>query len=197
MLKWDMSDQQLYDVTQYIKTFAPQVWENTDNTVGERVEPTKDPFGLARKEAAIQRGKEVYHGVAACQSCHRGYVSTSEFMKITEKTSGEAGEIEDDFYKLKLQESEYYFHDSKERFAKYLPPDFTWHELRSIRKDKDGVSSVSDIYMRLLSGVTGAGMPIWRDVIDDQDIWAVSYYVQYLTQYRDSAKRNQFVDGNK
>ncbi len=180
MFKWDISKDQALAVTQYIKTFAPQVWENKDNEKGIKVELSPDPYSLARKEAAIIKGKEVYHMVANCQTCHQAYISKDEFSKLNEKYNGEklsADDFEADFYQLKIQESEYYFYDSEERFAKYLPPDFTWHELRSI-------NNVEDIAWRLAAGVTGSGMPAWKGTIEDHEIWAVAYYVDSLMKLK-------------
>src|SRR5690606_29695646 len=70
MLPWDLSDDQLDAVVQYIKTFAPDTWIGKDKELGAKIEITKDPFGLARKGSAIEQGKLVYHMTANCQSCH-------------------------------------------------------------------------------------------------------------------------------
>jgi mono/diheme cytochrome c family protein len=189
MLKWDISDRQTYAVTQYIKTFAPQVWEVEDGTVGEPIDVANDPYGLARKQFAIEKGKEIYHQVANCQACHRAYVTKDELAKIYAKyNKGEKlTDFDDEMYKLKLQESEYYFHDSKDRYAKFLPPDFTWHEVRSAQ-------TVNDLYMRLVAGVTGSGMPAWKDVITDDEIWAVAYYVKSLMEMKDSSLRKELME---
>ena len=187
MLKWDISEKQTYAVTQYIKTFAPQVWESKDNEKGVPLDFIKDPYGAARQEYAIQKGKEVYHGVADCQSCHRAYVSFDELSQINEKINGEPLDDRDsDIYKLKLQESEYYFHDSTDRLAQFIPPDFTYHELRSINK-------VEDIYKRLKAGVTGTGMPAWGETLTDEEIWATAYYVQSLVNLRGAPERTQMI----
>ena len=104
MLPWDLSQGQMEAVWQYIKTFAPKVWEGEGKKLGEKIIPSKDPFGLARKGAAIKRGAEVYHVVANCQACHRGYVSGEDFDEMNRKLTGERGEIDEQFYQLKPQE---------------------------------------------------------------------------------------------
>ncbi len=172
MLPWDMSDKQIYAVTQYIKTFAPQVWENKENVVGTPGKIGKDPY-VAAPEFARKKGKAVYHITAQCQACHRAYISHDELNKLSKSLTGEEVEEDGEIYNLKIQESEYYFHDSEDRLAKFLPPDFTWHEIRSAR-------TVDEIAMRLVSGVTGSGMPAWKETITDDEIWAVSYYVKSL-----------------
>ncbi len=187
MLKWDISDDQTYAVTQYIKTFAPQVWEVKDGSVGKPVELEEDPFTIARKESAIAKGKEVYHMLANCQTCHKAYISKDELSLLNEKYNGEPlDEFDEDLYQPKLQVSEYYFYDSEERMMKFLPPDFTWHKIRS-------ASSVEDIAYRLAAGVTGTGMPAWKETIADHEIWAVSYYVKYLMDMRGKEERKKVL----
>jgi mono/diheme cytochrome c family protein len=189
MFPWDISDDQVYAVTQYIKTFAPQVWENKeDHSPGEQIEASKDPYGLARKSFAERKGKAVYHLVANCQSCHRAYATKSEINKLA-KEFGYDGldEVPEDFYKMKIQESEYYFHDDNERLVKYLPPDFTWHEVRSAK-------TVKDLYLRLAAGVTGTGMPMWKGVMEEDEIWAAAYYVRALMDLKNREARKELLE---
>jgi len=188
MLKWDISDQQTYMVTQYIKTFAPQVWENKENIPGKKVTINPDPYSIARESSAIQKGKEVYHMVANCQSCHRGYATKDELNEMSQKYNDEPmTDFDEDLYLPKLQVSEYYFYDDKERTAQFVPPDFTWHNVRS-------GSSVEEIAMRLAAGVTGSGMPAWKGTIEDHEIWAVAYYVKSLMKLKDNkAARKLFM----
>jgi len=187
MLPWDVSKQQANAVTQYIKTFAPQVWEEQDGKVGTPVELDADPYSLAREQSAIAKGREVYHMVANCQTCHQGYIPKAELSRLNEKYNGEAlTEFDDDLYELKPQVSEYYFYDSKERFAQFLPPDFTWHEIRS-------ADTVEELAMRLAAGVTGSGMPAWKETIADHEIWAVAYYVKSLMKLKKTPQRKQFL----
>lgn len=179
MLAWDMSPQQVDAVTQYIKTLAPQVWEKGDpSIVGKPVVLKADPFTIARTKSAIERGKEVYHFVGNCQTCHRAYLSPAEYKELGTKVTGsDPGTLDASAYELKQQESQFYLYDKKDQVAKYLPPDFTWHQVRS-------VSTVEEIAQRLCAGVNGSGMPAWCGVLSDDDLWAVSYYVYDLMQYR-------------
>lgn len=187
MLPWDLKEGQMEAVWQYIKTFAPDAWEGKDKKLGKQVIVGKDPFGLARKAQAIEMGKEVYHFTASCQSCHRGYVSVAEYNQLGKKVEGSDFEAidshEDDYFQLKLQESEHGY--------QAIPPDFTWHQLRSIRKGHE----VKDLYLRLVVGVGGTSMPAWQDTLEDQQIWALAYYIQSLTKYRNSPKRSSFMSG--
>jgi mono/diheme cytochrome c family protein len=169
MLPWDISDERLYAVIQYIKTFAPEAWEGEDKAPGTKHELPADPYGDARRAEAIERGKRVYHVTAACIQCHRGYETPAEIVKFSNEVGSpmKLAEVPTDLYQLKPQDSEYNY--------KALPPDFTYHQLKSI-------TDQSSIVQRLMYGVTGSGMPGYKDVISDEDLWAVSYYVQHLRE---------------
>jgi mono/diheme cytochrome c family protein len=172
MLPWDISDERLNAVIQYIKTFAPEVWVGEDKVLGTKFELPADPFGPEKKVEAIAKGKKVYHVTAACTQCHRGYESKSEISNYSKELMGSAmkpDEFSPDLYQLKPQDGEYSY--------KVLPPDFTYHELRS-------VGDMESLVQRLMYGVTGSGMPGWKDVISDEEIWAVAYYIQELRELK-------------
>lgn len=179
MLPWDLKEKQTDAVIQYIKTFSPKTWFGKDKELGEKIVATKDPYGLARKTQAIEKGKKVYHGVANCQSCHRGYVNLQEFNQILVATGEDkVRELDEDFYKIKMQDSDHGYAS--------MPPDFTWHRVRSAQ-------SVEDLYIRLAAGVGGTGMPAWKGTIEDDEIWAVAYYVRSLMDIKDSPKRKELM----
>ena len=193
MLPWDMSKEQVYNVIQYIKTFAPQAWEGKDKKLGEKLVISKDPYGASHKSFAVQKGKEVYHAVAQCQSCHRAYVSHKEFNEISLKVNNEAVEdFDEEMYKIKLQDGEHGY--------KVLPPDFTFHSLRSVgtKKEDKGIKdperiALNDLYLRLVAGAGGAAMPSWKDVLQDNEIWALAYYVRYLQGYKKTKPRENLL----
>lgn len=175
MLAWDISDERLDAVTQYLKTFAPQVWEKAGAELGEKITLNKDPYGLARQSSAIEKGKEVYHMTANCYSCHRAYATVEELNVMAKNKNTSAPTIDKDFYNSKLQDSEY--------GAKTLPPDFTWHEVRS-------ASTVEELYVRLAAGVGGTAMPSWKGTLEDDEIWAVAYYVKSLMDLKRTPERD-------
>lgn len=179
MLPWDMTKGQQDAVIQYIKTFAMKTWEGGDKKLGKKIVPTKDPFGMAHRTAAIEKGREVYHVTAQCQSCHRAYVDLNEYSAMSQKLNGESvSELEEDFYKTKLQESEYGYMT--------IPPDFTWNSVRSAVTEEE-------LYVRLAAGVGGTAMPAWQDTITDEEIWAVAYYVKSLMNLKDSPERESLM----
>jgi mono/diheme cytochrome c family protein len=178
MLPWDISDERLDAVIQYIKTFAPEVWEGEDKTIGAKFELPADPYGADKKAQAIERGKKVYHVEAACIQCHRGYESRAAV------TAWEGDGTAEDLYQLKPQDGEYNY--------RVLPPDFTYHPLRSVWEQEGILPSLVE---RLMYGVTGSGMPGWKDVVSDDDLWALAYYVQHLREIGQSTEeRNKLMD---
>lgn len=179
MLPWDISDERLDAVIQYIKTLAPETWEGEDKVLGTKFKLPRDPFGDTYQHIAIEKGKKVYHVTAACTQCHRGYATRDE-INAWAKEMGTTVDIGSDIYQLKVQDGEYNY--------KVLPPDFTYHQLRS-------VDTIPTIVQRLMYGVTGSGMPGWKDVVADEELWALAYYVQHLRDIgADLSKRNELMD---
>ena len=176
MLPWDLQPGQMEAVWDYIKTFAPQAWIGEDKKLGEQILASNDPYGLARKSSAIERGREVYHAVANCQACHMAYATPDEYKAIAKKINNEdVTEIDPEMYKIKMQESEHGY--------KTMPPDFTWDRVRS-------ANNVEDIYLRLAAGIGGTTMPSWKGTLEDNDIWAAAYYVQSLIDMRNTPARD-------
>lgn len=180
MLKWDISDERLDAVIQYIKTYAPETWEGKDKTLGTKFELPRDPFGDTYKHIAVEKGRKVYHVTAACTQCHKGYATQAEIQGWAAEYKTTVDTSAADYYQLKAQDGEYNY--------KILPPDFTYHSLRSI-------TDVPSIVQRLMYGVTGSGMPGWKDVVTDDELWALAYYVQDLRETgKDLSKRNELMD---
>ena len=175
MLAWDISDDRLDAVIQYIKTFAPQVWEVEGAELGAKLDLPKDPFGETYRHQAIEKGKKVYHITAACTQCHRAYATPEEIKAWNKELDGSA-EVDAAFYQLKAQDGEYNY--------KVLPPDFTYHELRSI-------TDVPSTVQRLMYGITGSGMPGWKDVVTDDELWALAYYVEHLREMKDDQPKRK------
>lgn len=185
MLPWDISDERLDAVTQYIKTFAPQTWEGADKVPGTKYELPANPYGEGKVTEAVTRGRKVYHVTAACTQCHRGYATKADIVSFSKELDSPmtANEIDPAIYQLKPQDSEYNY--------KALPPDFTYNQLKS-------VSDLESTVLRIMYGVTGSGMPGFKDVVPDEDLWALAYYVQHLRETgADLDKRNQLMDSLK
>ncbi len=184
MLPWkELSDKQMFNLVQYIKTFAPQKWEGADKKLGDVIAITKDPYGEAHKDSAIQRGKEVYHAVAQCWTCHRAYVGHEEFSQISQKINGKpVTEFDPEMYHIKLQPNDYGYNS--------MPPEFTYDSVRSAK-------TVEELYVRLNAGVGGAAMPSWKGVLQDDEIWAVAHYVKSLIDLKNTPERQKLLEAAK
>jgi len=182
MLPWDISDERLNAVVQYVKAFAPETWEGKDKELGTKFELPADPFGDVYQHQAIEKGKRVYHVTAACTQCHRGYETKEDISKYNleiNKVPMKAEEFSEDLYLGKLQDSDYGY--------KVVPPDYLFHELRSI-------TDVASIVQRLMYGVNGSGMPGWKDAVSDDELWALGYYIQSLREKKDTPARFELLD---
>lgn len=182
MLPWkDLSPVQLFNLVQYMKTFAPEQWEGKERKLGVTIVPTRDPF-KDDKAGAIERGKAVYHIVARCWLCHRAYVSHAEYSKLNEKINGKPEtEFNTEMYRLKLQPNDY---DSAS-----VPPEFTYDPIRSAK-------NLEELYVRISAGVAGTSMPSWKGTLPDEDIWAVTYYVKYLMDFKNSPARKELLESS-
>jgi mono/diheme cytochrome c family protein len=45
-----------------------------------------------------------------------------------------------------------------------------------------------------MSGIGGTTMPSWKGTLEDNDIWAVSYYVKSLIDLKDTKERKVLID---
>jgi len=184
MLPWDISDERLDAVVQYIKTFSP-AWEK--GVPGTPQPATPDPFGQARASEAVALGKKIYHGMAQCYSCHPSYASQSEVDAASKELTGnDAGPLRDESWMSISQDSSY--------GHKFVPPDFT---LMPIKTGGD----VASLYRVLGTGVGGTSMPSWKGQLSpkgdekesEERLWALAYYVHSLHELRfDTAARNKF-----
>jgi mono/diheme cytochrome c family protein len=169
MLPWDISDQRLDAVIQYIKTLSPK-WQDEYETVGEPIVAGADPFAATGEAQAIELGKKLYHGVAQCSSCHPAYASYEEIFQAGVELSGVGRtDLDARVYTPELKDSDY--------GVKVYPPDFTFHSLRS-------GTELTDLYRTIAAGIGGTAMPTWKGALDEQQLWALAYYVRSLTRLR-------------
>lgn len=185
MLPWDISDERLDAVVQYIKTFS-DVWK--EGEPGTPLQVTKDPFGPEHAAEAIALGKKVYHGIAQCYTCHPTYASLAEINAASLETTGNGvTSIRENAHLSTLLDSSY--------GHKFMPPDYT--------KDfiKTG-SSPATIYKVLGPGVNGTAMPAWKGLLtasgsfeeSEKNQWALAYYVSSLQALKfDQAARKAFM----
>jgi len=104
MLEWDVPDAELANIIQYIKTFSPK-W--LKEKPGTPIVPSPNPWG-GQEQAAIQRGKELYHVTTQCAGCHPNYATKDEIASMTMRLKKfQVTSFRDDMYGSILKESEY------------------------------------------------------------------------------------------
>lgn len=186
MLPWDISEERLDAVIQYIKTFSPK-WET--EKAGTPVEFFKDPWEPQLASEAIEQGKKIYHGLAQCYTCHPSYASVSEISTYSQEATGQGVDSIRENPHVSINQGSSYGHS-------YMPPDLTRHHLRSARTRED-------IYRRLVLGVNGTTMPAWRGMLsitgdnaeDEKNLWALAHYVESLQKLKwNWQERVEFMD---
>ena len=183
MLAWDIPDEELGRILNFIKTFAPQKWEKTKKN-GDHVktlevfEAPADPWE-GKDIEAVTRGQELYHLKAECLNCHPSYVGKEDLFKL----STVAAKREPDTFKaitgFRDDPHGSVAKDSAEYNSRLLPPDFTFHQVRSVHAG----SEVGDLFRVLSFGVYPI-MPAWKGALEDKDIWAIAHYVKSLLDLR-------------
>jgi len=177
MLEWDVPEEDLRRILQYIKTFAPKKWEkkkkNGDPVKNlESWEAPADPWD-GKETEAVQRGRELYHFKAECVNCHPAYGGKQELYELSIAANKREPDIfkpltgfRDDFYGSVAK-------DSSEYGVRILPPDFTFNWVRSVR---DG-HEMEDLFRVISYGVYPI-MPAWQGALSDKDIWAIAHFVK-------------------
>ncbi|MCE9668317.1 cytochrome c [Myxococcus stipitatus] len=199
MFAWDVPDADQDAVLQYLKTFSPR-W--TQEPTGQPLAMSPDPW-KGREAEAVERGKVAYHvsggGNAGCSGCHVAYLPRAELAALLEKSLGRKVDLSRlDPYTAQARESDHPVEvDAKgepTRTQKVLPPDFLFHELRTVWPEGETVDGApytaerqrEDLYRVIASGVGGAAMPTWKGAIPEENLWALAYYVQSLVRLRDT-----------
>jgi mono/diheme cytochrome c family protein len=169
MQSWDVPEAELDALIQYMKSFAPR-WR--DDKAGDPLLVSDDPW-VGREADAVARGTRVYHGLAQCAvACHPAYATKPEIYAFAKQLTGNGPtEFRPDLYLPVAKDSDY--------GVKILPPDFTFNELR-------GGDAVADIYRAIASGIGGTAMPTWKNVLPENDLWAMAHYVRSLVALRDT-----------
>jgi mono/diheme cytochrome c family protein len=171
MLAWDVPEERLQDIVQYLKTFSPR-WKEEEP--GEAITASPDPW-VGKVSEGVVRGRKLYHGMAQCLGCHPAYASRREIDAASRELTGNPTlDFRADLYGAALKESDY--------GSKLLPPDFTRSELRSIRAGHEA----EDLYRVIASGVGGTAMPSWKGSLPEEDVWALVHYVSSLVETKDT-----------
>ncbi len=184
MLPWDISEERMHAVVQYIKTFSPR-W--TTDPIGAPLEQSEDPWGVKLTSEAVAQGKKIYHGLAQCYSCHPSYASLSEIDAYSKDLTGNGVSV--------IRESPHVsIVQDTQHGQKVMPPDFTKTPVKT-------GGSPATTYQVLNAGLGGTTMAAWKGMLSasgdpadsEKNQWALAYYVQYLQQMRfDNEMRKAF-----
>jgi mono/diheme cytochrome c family protein len=199
MLPWEMTEEELKGIIQYIKTFPSQAAKEEgrpdDNPwlkdpPGEQMKPTEDPW-VGREQEAYEAGKLIYH-TGGCNNCHPNYVTEQEYISLWKKYDPDIPitSFRENMYLSVLQDATTY--DVEGYKMRILPPDFTVDEVRSVPKDDEQTAPlqragiyytpIQYLYLRINAGVNPV-MTSWKAYAEDKK-WAVAHYVMTLIQMR-------------
>ena len=215
MLHWDVPDAVLSDIIQYIKTFSPpgDGWRDPDAEIGEPIVGADDPWGDGRRDAAVARGREVYHGTATCYTCHPAYATVAEINRYREaiqqppltslrpkawipepkETTAFTAPLAGDPACERTRDcgsGQVCRLGRCERTLWLLPPDFTLNLSRT-------GTAPADLYRVIAAGIPGTAMPTWEGAIPGEDIWAMAYFVDHLAQMRGTAEATRLKEAIK
>lgn len=157
-------DEQLALVA-YIKTFSP-AW--TKGAPGVPVPIKADPF-RKRPEDGIALGERVYHGLAACSSCHPAYAEHGAIVEHMKSFDIPYTGFRDALYEPVAKDSDW--------GAPIRPPDFLVDPVKSGAAREDLVRVIA-------AGVGGTAMPSWGTSLPADQLWGLAYYVEWLASRR-------------
>jgi mono/diheme cytochrome c family protein len=191
MLEWQVPEETLKDILQYLKTFSPR-WKTDE--VGKPIEMSADPFGEGKRAEAVALGRKLYHAKAQCSGCHPSFVTHEELHAMTKEMSGTGQtDFNPDMYFSQLKQSEYClewkpFQKIEERECAQpvlvMPPDFTRSNVRS-------GTTTKDLYRTIAAGIGGANMPTWKGALPEEEIWGLVYYVKSLIDLKGTTGATQ------
>lgn len=174
-----LSDHTLDALVAYLKTFSPR-WDESD--AGQPIPIVSDEYRYDDdRQAAIKRGEVIYHAYASCWSCHPAYVD-GETINQYRRDLG--------FPEFIAFRDDLHLGVGKDNVEGQLiyPPDFKRDYVRA------GADSKT-LYRSIAGGISGTAMPTWvgsmayenedgQQVVKEEDIWAMAYYVEELIRQR-------------
>jgi len=175
MLAWDIPDPELYPIIQYVKSLS-RAWQEVDE-LGQQIPLDTDTW-QGKEQAAVARGKQVYHGLATCQQCHPAYATEQEMLEASRAAGRPIAQFRAQPFQSETKESQY---EADGRKVSIMPPDFLFNEVRS-------GSEVKDLYRIISAGIPGTAMPTWYGALPAPELWAMAYYVQSLMAMRGTAR---------
>lgn len=151
------------DIVAYIKTFTP----NRKGPGGIIAIPP-DPW-MKSPDKGVAMGEKLYHGLAACMSCHPAYVEKPKIVEFMKAYDMPSSGFRDNLYAGDTKDSEW--------GQPITPPDFFYDYIKS-GTDKN------DLVRVIATGVGGTAMPSWGATLDAKQLWGLAYYVEHLAKLR-------------
>ena len=151
-------------IVAYIRTF----YEGKPKAPGATVPIPKDPY-LKKPDKGIAYGKRMYHGLAACSSCHPAYATKPEIVKAMESFDMKFQGFRDNMYASEVKDSDW--------GAPIKPPDFLYDRIKT-GNDKNEIVKV------IATGIGGTAMPNWAATLNAKQLWGLAYYVESLAVMR-------------
>ena len=162
MLPWDVPDDELSSIVQFMKTFSPR-WKT--EKAGTPVTVVPDPWRERPAIEAVSRGRTLYHASMKCVTCHPSHVPAEEITAMR-LSVGMPTELRKDIDSAVTGESAY-------------------GAIKATNLGDDSMragTSPEDIYRSVAAGVGGTAMPAWFGQVSDEDLWAVVHYVRSLRE---------------
>jgi mono/diheme cytochrome c family protein len=174
----DLSEDDVTSVIRYIKTFSLPGAGFQDKKLSVKAPAIPpDPFSLADRDMAIERGRKLYHSYFECAKCHPAYASPDDFRAWDSAPRADAPYLPAPKWSPAYQEV-------------LIPTDFLRHDMRSVRSDP--ALRAADLYRVIAFGLAGP-MPGYGH-LGSEDVWAVAHYVADLLDSRDTP-RGQTLEG--
>jgi mono/diheme cytochrome c family protein len=173
MPAWNLipRDEQLA-VVAYIKTLSP-AWSK--GAPGAAVAIKADPF-RKHPEDGVALGERVYHGLAACSSCHPAYATHDQVILHMKSFDIPYSGFREHMYESVAKESDW--------GAPIRPPDFLTDRVKSGTTREDLVRVIA-------AGVGGTAMPSWGTSLPADQLWGLAYYVESLVSLRGTRQANE------
>src|SRR5262249_54916601 len=148
-------------VVAYLKTFS-DVWQKAKPSAPVAIKA--DPF-RKKPEAGIAEGERLYHGLAACVSCHAAYLPKKKIIEAMAASEVPFSGFRPDLYESVEKESDW--------GAPIKPPNFLVDRIKSARTKDDLVRVIA-------AGVGGTAMPSWAGSLTNEQLWGLAYYVDSI-----------------
>ena len=151
------------DIIEYIKTFTPN-----RKSPGGIVAIPQDPWTKS-PEKGVAEGEKLYHGLAACMSCHPAYTTKPKIVESMKSYDVPFSTFRANAYESETKDSEW--------GAPIRPPDFLVDPIKS-------GTARADLVRVIATGVGGTAMPSWGATLTPKQLWGLAYYVEFLAQMR-------------